>query len=941
MDVAPLRPLLPIKGISVTLRWLSDTNIKPFHQPALSAFLRSLIEAKTAFNECLVIDCPESPRIHYKAGDYYRFNVIAFSPADNSLYHLMEQLASLPLGAPRKGPKLPFRDNLTVISINDMFTDQPIEDFFQLSEYDEDTLLTEASLWQYQSFRIEWLSPARLTRQKSIKDQSKGKARYCRDRQHLDASLFVERVYNAISNLTRQIGADSPYQIPYPLPSSTQHSECFWVDVNYTDGNGKNNKMGGLLGSIPFEGISDDWLPFLVLGQYLGIGARRSFGWGRYILITHDDAISFRRPLAAHSILSELRDDNLLEDAWLHMRQGKTTTPIELKESVTSQLEKIKNNANRLLNNEYTPPVLTRFALNKEGKESRELLVAPIEDRALQRAVAKILTPICESLFCHHSYGYRPGRSRLTARDRISHLIRKGHKWIVEADIRRFFDTVDHKKLRSRVNGIFHDEQLTQSIMAWMSAPIDGEKNPTPRQIGLPQGSPLSPLMANLLLDDFDNDMENQGFQCIRYADDFVILCKSQASAERGLNAARASLIEHGFQLNQNKTRILPAEKGFHFLGYLFLNDLAIEQEKPSSSYQRTDTTLQPKPRVDDVPPSISLPHSHNNNNTFTPHARMVCIAGERSVLRCDHQRLDIKRDKELLASVPWRQVRSLIIFGNHHITTPAITTALRHNVAVHFASTMGQYIGTAGNGRPPHGPLLWQRQIEQFNDPEVALTLAKRLMVARIRNQREVLRKRKCDISALQGIEDEIIRADNSQTLNGIEGNASHIYFQSFTTLLPEWANFDGRNRRPPLDPFNSLLSLGYTLLFGYCDSIARADGLYTWLGFYHKERSGHAALASDLMEPFRHEVERLAATLLVKKQLTNAHFFTQSSGACSLEKEARKWYLQKLTAQFMREIKSKTDGQTGTFVEHIHRQNLSLIRAMSNDTPFAPWEI
>ncbi|MGR5453664.1 CRISPR-associated endonuclease Cas1 [Vibrio alfacsensis] len=933
-----LTSLLPIRGISVTLKWLSSAELKPFHQPAFSAFLRGLIEHKTSFNEGLVIDCPESPRMHYSAGDYYRFTVYAFADYDQALFHLIQQLSLLPNSAPLKQSKLAFRDNLQLVSICDTFSGQAISDFFELCEYDDDTLCTEASLWQHKTIQAHWLSPARIKRKKDDIANAKGEQRYCRDNTHLPPAMLIERVYNTLTSLMRTLGHEAPYTPSIPLPQSQGDTHAYWVDANYFDDKGKKKTMGGLLGQIRFSEVEEAWLPWLVLGQYTGIGHYRAFGWGRYQLRQPDGQVSMRRTLAAHPILSGIRDENWLEEAWMHMSQGKASAD-KPKLSFQQACGSFRSKLNDLLNESYTAPPLTSFELSRNNRDTRTLLIAPFEDRVLQRATAQWLTPMLESLFSNRSYGYRPGRSRESAKEQICHLIRKGYRWVAESDIEKFFDKLDRKQIKSRLDGIFQDPPLTKAVMNWLAAPIAANGKHQSRPVGIPQGSPLSPLMANLVLDDFDNDMQSQGYQCIRFADDFIILCKTEAQAQRAMKAAEASLAEHGLSLNQNKTKIGPTEKGIEFLGYLFLNDLVIENRKEDT--QQTEKLKQSLTKAEVRLPSTTITSADKIDQAYQPHSKLVCIAGPRCVLSNDHQRLEIKRDKELIASLAWRQIRSLVIFGQHHITTPALTAALRHDIAVHFASPMGQYIGSAGNGRAPHGPNLWLKQVHHFGNEKLALLLSRTLVEAKIKNQAEVLRKRKLDHRHLLQLIHDIPFSKNSHELNGMEGHASQHYFQQLGDILPEWVNFKGRNRRPPLDPYNTLLSLGYTLLFGYCDSIARSDGLYPWQGFYHKQRSGHASLASDLIEPFRYEVDRFAHKLLCQSQLSEGHFYYDHTSACKMEREARRWYLSQLTQHFLREVTHSKTKVKASMIEHIHKQNLSLTRVLADTGTFEPWSI
>ncbi|MDD5036313.1 MAG: CRISPR-associated endonuclease Cas1, partial [Methylococcaceae bacterium] len=171
---------------------------------------------------------------------------------------------------------------------------------------------------------------------------------------------------------------------------------------------------------------------------------------------------------------------------------------------------------------------------------------------------------------------------------------------------------------------------------------------------------------------------------------------------------------------------------------------------------------------------------------------------------------------------------------------------------------------------------------------------------------------------------------------LNGLEGAATRELFQAMATLLPPAWSFSGRNRRPPRDPANALLSYGYTLLHGYVETLLHADGLLPWLGFYHQAHGRHATLASDLMEPFRHLVERAVLSSIQRHEVTPQDFFTAANGACLMRKEARRDYLARLLERFNIPLTSHGEDLAQTPVRHIHRQNQSLLRWLTQGEPF-----
>jgi CRISPR-associated endonuclease Cas1 len=181
----------------------------------------------------------------------------------------------------------------------------------------------------------------------------------------------------------------------------------------------------------------------------------------------------------------------------------------------------------------------------------------------------------------------------------------------------------------------------------------------------------------------------------------------------------------------------------------------------------------------------------------------------------------------------------------------------------------------------------------------------------------------------------EQVFHVDSLGRLNALEANATKTYYAGLRQVLPPGWGFDTRNRRPPKDPFNVLLSLGYSILYAHTDAMLRADGLQPALGLYHQPRPGHAALASDLMEPFRHLVERCALRLVRKKQLDLDGFVIEGD-ACRMNNQSRRFYLEQLQEVFTAPVMAAGGGDPATLHGHLHRQNLSLIAWLREENEF-----
>ncbi len=222
----------------------------------------------------------------------------------------------------------------------------------------------------------------------------------------------------------------------------------------------------------------------------------------------------------------------------------------------------------------YEPQPARRAWIPKPGSNERRPLGIPaVRDRVVQGALRHVLEPIFETEFAEHSYGFRPGRGARDALRRVEGLLKAGHDWVVDADLKSYFDTIPHDGLMALVKERVADGRVLALVESFLRAGVMEEaKGWQPTEEGTPQGGVISPLLANLYLNPLDQQMERAGWAMVRYADDFVILCRSQAEAQTALQAVRQWVNEAGLTLHPEKTRVVNAEApdGFDFLGYHF-----------------------------------------------------------------------------------------------------------------------------------------------------------------------------------------------------------------------------------------------------------------------------------------------------------------------------------------------------------------------------------
>jgi len=228
----------------------------------------------------------------------------------------------------------------------------------------------------------------------------------------------------------------------------------------------------------------------------------------------------------------------------------------------------------QLRDGRYRPQPVRRAWIDKPGsQEKRPLGIPAVRDRIVQGALRHVLEPIFERDMAEHSYGFRPGRGAKDALRRVDTLLKAGHDWVVDADLKSYFDTIPHERLMALVKQRVADGRVLALVESFLRAGVlETAKGWQPTERGTPQGGVISPLLANVYLNPLDHRMAVGGWEMVRYADDFVILCRSEAGALAALAAVRAWVSEAGLTLHAEKTRVVNATQpgGFDFLGYHF-----------------------------------------------------------------------------------------------------------------------------------------------------------------------------------------------------------------------------------------------------------------------------------------------------------------------------------------------------------------------------------
>ena len=306
-----------------------------------------------------------------------------------------------------------------------------------------------------------------------------------------------------------------------------------------------------------------------------------------------------------HSLIDKVYKRKNLEIAWEKVKANKGSGGID-GESISAFTEMLDERLDALheglRKGIYQPQPVGRVQIPKYGKpgEYRMLGIPTVYDRVCQQALLNRLEPIFEPMFDEANFGYRRGRSTKDAVSKVWMELKAGREWIVDADLKEFFGSVDHDKLLGLVALKVADGRVLRLIEAFLKAGSYGKGSFYPTEQGTPQGGVISPLLSNILLTPFDREMRRMGYQLTRYADDWVITCESRDEAKAALAAATMILDGLGVRINPKKTRIAHVQWGFEFLGYKIKRGgrLYLPQDKVKSGVRSGGVYLYPRDKA-------------------------------------------------------------------------------------------------------------------------------------------------------------------------------------------------------------------------------------------------------------------------------------------------------------------------------------------------------
>lgn len=593
-----------------------------------------------------------------------------------------------------------------------------------------------------------------------------------------------------------------------------------------------------------------------------------------------------------------LFDHVALEDAWERVRQnsgGPGIDGVTLEIFAVGVASALRSLSADLISGNYRPMPYRGVRVAKSDGGYRRLVVATVRDRVAMTAAADWLRPRLEPLFHPCSFAYRPDMGVHDALAKVAEYRDRGLTTALRADVDAFFDSVDHSLLLHMLGSAGVPECVCTLIHAWLVCAVEEGGQLTSGVMGLPQGLPLAPLLANLYLTPFDRALVERGWKLVRYADDCAVCCASCQDAQHALNDVDAALCLLKLQRKESKTCIATFKEGFTFLGAGFRGvDVLPAAAHP---YEAVFSPKPPPPRAN--PPS-GLPEIR---------LRTLYIQQQGAHVGQHGGRIVVSKGPQTLLDLPAHHIDQVFLFGRIHLSAAAMAFCLMRAIPVYLFSGRGNYYGTlrSEEGAAFHIKLAQYRLLD---NPGRRLEAARSIVKGKVANAIRLLRRHlhnhpETDIAeVIRNLDDWLERAalDDLAMTRGYEGAAAAAYFGAYGRCMRGALQFTHRNRRPPTDPVNSLLSFGYTLLLRHLQSAIAARAMDPVVGVYHESGRGHPALASDLLEELRAPiVDSLVLTLANRRQLTPDDFYHGNGDPqpCLLKDDARAKFLDAFEAK------------------------------------------
>lgn len=574
--------------------------------------------------------------------------------------------------------------------------------------------------------------------------------------------------------------------------------------------------------------------------------------------------------------------------------------------------DRVERLATALSDGSWRPGTLTPVSIPKSDGGTRELHVPTVADRVVETALQPALMDAIDPLLGPWCLGYRPGLGVADAVNAVTTYRSDGYTAVVRADIDDCFPSIDRGIVRRMLHPLLTD-QVRLIVNQFLERRVwsKSARSPVLPPRGIPQGSPLSPMLANLVLSALDDDLAGAGYGFVRYADDVVVCCRSNADARAALVVVRTSLGRLGMRLGEEDTEVMSFDDGFAFVG-----------EEFGPRYPPHLSSFKVRPQL----------------------GRTLYVARPGCRVSIDEGQVKVDAEGVEVLAVPTSHVARIAVFGPAGLSAGVRSWALANGVDVALCSQRGNYLGQLVG--PASSAERRLRQADQRHDISWRVQLGRGLIDGKLRHQVTMLRRftnpERADdvdaaVNAIRRLSQMLPDAGTITEIMGLEGAAARTYFDIWPALLPAELSFSGRTRQPPMDAGNAAISWCYTVLHAEAVGALAAAGLDPAIGVLHETRDRQFALAHDLIEEFRPLVVDAAIFALARAgDLRDDHGREEGSGIL-LTAEGRRRVAAAYENRMTTIANGALSGFRGSYRRLLHEQAERL--AVCVDTASEAW--
>lgn len=653
-------------------------------------------------------------------------------------------------------------------------------------------------------------------------------------------------------------------------------------------------ELSGYRGRVFLSGNLEKILALLIIGSELGVGTSVSNAMGHFRLFPFPEpwlSKDFPKEEDLFRAVSYVMENSYPMDETV-------TTPEEILKAVRMALDPEQA---------YQPNSTHTWMIPKKDGSQRKVEHLHIVDTCIHRVLLNTLEPWVDRFSGPECLGIRKGYQPQNTSERICAEMQKGYHLVYRCDIKDFYDSVDHGLLLTRLKNILPlcDTLLLNHLKTTLQTPFFLDGQIMPRTQGLITGSPLSALLANVYLLDFDAEMRGQDIQYFRYADDLLFLARTQEALDLAIQSATNFLSRLHLILNTDKTFMGHIQQGFSYLGMHFQNAEGLLKSETESVTLRK-------------PLYITEPYA---------------------LLSYSDGAIELRKKGAILDSYPLERVGEIMILESCSLSTTLVHHCLKEGIPITMAYRDGKFMTCLKPQKKTYHDTLHLQGLKYYALTErEKLQIAQHIVARKIENHIPVFylkyRNYKEPIFRLlkEGIE-SVYRSSTVEELRGIEGYTARVIYQAWGKFLPSGKGFDfkGRDRLMP-DRINSLINFASHLLFNRINTTLRALGINPYLGFLHSPGDKYESLVCDIQELFRGRMLKMILRLINLGKIQEDDFTELPRGGYWLTPEARKTFV----LEFEKEMNRISSRQRTSLKEEIYIQARQLKAWCVSSAPF-----